>query len=176
MIMRKERGYVLITVLLMLLVLTVIGIAALGTSSIENLLSGNIRLRESNLAQADGCVEISTALIEQAVRLQNTAGFSNIADAGLPAELRSTEFDYSAADNTPDVVCDAGGARSITVDIDKMYEYIIPGSSLEMLAGYEGLGKSSANSTYVFYRINSSGTGLASSSATVGTIYRHMPK
>ncbi len=91
---KKENGYILIVVLLLLLVLTVIGIAAISTSTIENTLSGNIRLKERNLAKADGAVEISTAVIERAVREQDTAGFAGIVtDPGLATELRSRFFD-----------------------------------------------------------------------------------
>ena len=91
---KNEDGYILVVVLLLLLVLTVIGIAAISTSTIENTLSGNIRLKERNLAKADGAVEISTAVIERAVRAQDTVGFVGIVtDPGLATELRATFFD-----------------------------------------------------------------------------------
>ena len=91
---KNENGYILIVVLLLLLVLTVIGIAAISTSTIENTLSGNIRLKERNLAKADGAVELSTAVVERAVREQNIIGFAGIVtDPNLATELRSTFFD-----------------------------------------------------------------------------------
>jgi Tfp pilus assembly protein PilX len=90
----NDRGYILVTVLLLLSVLIVIGIAALGTTSIENMLSGNIRLKERNVSKADGAVEISTAVIERTVREQDRVGFEDIiTDNNLPTELRSSSFD-----------------------------------------------------------------------------------
>ncbi len=91
---KKENGYILVVMLLLLLVLTVIGIAAISTSTIENTLSGNIRLKERNVAKADGAVELSTAVIERLVREQDRIGFANIInDPNLETELRSTFFD-----------------------------------------------------------------------------------
>lgn len=169
----KDNGYVLVTSLLMLLVLTVIGLAAMSTSSLDNLLSGNIRLQVLNSSEADGCNEISTAVIERGVRNLDTVGFANIVtDGGLPTELSSGDF---SADGFSDVTCASAG-QNVTVDIDKMYAQKIPGSSNEFGSGYEGLGKGGSSSHYYLYRINARGTNVANSSAVVGTIYRYMPK
>ena len=178
MMNKKENGYILITVLLMLLVLTVIGMAAIGTSTVENLISGNMRLKEGNREPADGCNVISTKLIDTAVRTGLNLGFSNLViDGGLASELRSGDFH---PDNFTDVRCSNSLLQVVDVDIDKMYQKRIEGSAVEFAAGYEGMGKGGANSSYYYYRINSRGnsmmTGVLNSSATVGTVYRYMPK
>ncbi|HDH34261.1 MAG TPA: hypothetical protein ENG88_02265, partial [Nitrospirae bacterium] len=124
MINEKNDGYILITVLLLLLVLTVLGIAAIQTSTVDNALSGNVRLRERNLSKADAGAEVSTGLIERSVREGNITGFTNIIsptfDAAspnyLPTELRATAFDPDTLD-----VAFTVDSQSITVDIDKMY-------------------------------------------------------
>ncbi len=67
MIKSNDKGYILITVLLLLLVLTIVGMSAINTSTVENMLSGNIRLRETNFSMADAGIELSTAVIERAV-------------------------------------------------------------------------------------------------------------
>jgi Tfp pilus assembly protein PilX len=170
---KQDNGYILITVLLMLLVLTVIGMAALGTSTVENLLSGNVRLREVNVSEADGCNEISTAIIERTVREMDTIGFANlVTDAGLPTELRSGDFN---PDGSTDVTCTAAG-QNVNVDIDKMYVQRIAGSAMEFASGYEGLGKGGSSGIYGYYRINATSVNMAASSAVVGTIYRYVPK
>jgi type IV pilus assembly protein PilX len=168
---KKENGYILITALLMLLVLTVIGFAAIGTSSIENLLSGNIRLRETNISKADAGAEISTAVIERTVRMQDTRWFASIiTDPALSTELRSFSFDSDA--NT-DVAFTVAG-QNVSVDIDKMYMTRIGGTAIEFASGYEGTGKSGGSAFYTYYRINSSGVDSISSGATVGAIYRYL--
>ncbi len=172
MLIKQDKGYVLVTSLLMLLVLTIIGIAAIETSTFENTLSGNIRLRETNLATADAGSEISTAIIERAVREQDTKGFTDlINDPNIATELRSSSF----SSDSNDVGFDTG-TQTVSVDIDKMYTKWIGGTAMEFASGYEGIGKSGSSGFYAFYRINSSSTGLMTSAAVVGAIYRYVPK
>lgn len=170
---KDDQGYILIVVLLLLLVLTVIGMAAIGTSTVENMLSGNMRLRERNVSKADAGAEISTAVIERTVREQDTQGFANIvSDPNLPTELRSTAF---SGDGNTDVSFVVAG-QNVNVDIDKMYTKWMGGTAIEFASGYEGTGKSGGSGFYSFFRINSSGDDLTNSTATVGTIYRYVPK
>ena len=173
MLNKKDNGYILVTALLLLLVLTVIGLAAIGTSSIENMLSGNIRLRERSISKAEAGVEISTAVIEHTVREDNNTGFVNIVtDTSLADELRAVAFD---TDVNNDVVF-AVDSQNVTVDIDRMYSRPIPGSAMEFASGYEGVGQGISGNFYAFYRINSTGSDLANSTADIGAIYRYVPK
>ena len=153
MLNKKDNGYILVTVLLLLLVLTVIGLAAIGTSSIENMLSGNIRLRERSISKAEAGVEISTAVIEHAVREDNNTGFVKIVkDTTLPDELRNTAFD---TDVNNDVVFAIDG-QNVEVDIDRMYSRPIPGSAMQFASAYDGVGQGVGSNFYAFYRINRS--------------------
>ena len=168
----NNDGYILITVLLLLLVLTIVGMAAINTSTVENMLSGNIRLRETNFSSADAAIELSAAVIERAVTEQDVQGFSNIVDdPNLPTELRSSAFDPDANTDVSYSVED----QLVEVDIDKMYNKW-GNDAIEFAAGYEGLGKGGASGFKVFYRINASSSGLASSEAAVGSIYQYVPK
>ena len=174
----KDNGYVLITSLLMLLVLTVIGLAAMGTSSLDNLLSGNIRLKEMNTAEADGCADISTAVIERVAREGDTRGFAGmVSDANMPFEISSTPFDTDPSQNDPawDVTCSVGG-QTVNVDLDMMYSKWGEGSSIEFASGYEGVGKGGNSGAMIYYRINSTGFNTMGSASTVGTIYKYVPK
>ena len=176
---RDNDGYILITVLLLLLVLTILGMAAINTSTVENVLSGNVRLRERNLSKADAGVELSSGLIERSVRESDITGFTNIvsptfastSDDYLPNELRATAFDTDTQDLAFTV-----DSQNVTVDIDKMYSKWIGGTAIEFAAGYEGAGKSAGSGFYTFYRINAQGFGLVLSNAEVGTIYRYVPR
>jgi len=173
-----NKGYVLVTALLMLLVLTVIGLAAISTSTLENLLSGNIRLHESNLAIADGCSEISLMVIERAVRNEDFRGFSNIVtDSNLSQELRAGSFDSDEMSSTgADVICSDGqGGTPAVVDIDVMYPKWIGGTAIEFASGYEGLGKGGGSGYSTYYRVNASGAGLMNSESNTGSVYRYVP-
>ncbi len=159
--------------------LTVIGMTAIGTSTVENMLSGNIRLRERNISKADAGTEICTALIERSVREEDTESFTNIIDPVfaaddadyLPTELRSSAFDT----DTQDVAFQVAG-QQVTVDIDKMYSKWMGGTAIEFAAGYEGTGKSGGSGFYTYYRINATSQDLVNSQAAVGAIYRYVPR
>ncbi len=174
-----DGGYILITILLLLLVLTVVGMSAIGTSTIENILSGNTRLRDKNLARAEAGTGISGPVIERAARVQDLSGFTNLInpifpesnDNFLPTELRTSAFDP----DTQDIQFSLDG-QTVSVDIDKMYVKYMGGSAIEFASGYEGIGKSGGSGFYTYYRINATGSDLASSSAQVGQIYRYVPK
>jgi Tfp pilus assembly protein PilX len=176
---RDNDGYILITVLLLLLVLTILGMAAINTSTVENVLSGNVRLRERNLSKADAGAELSSGLIERSVRESDIIGFTNIvspsyastSDDYLPNELRATAFDTDTQD-----IAFAVDTQNVTVDIDKMYSKWIGGTAIEFAAGYEGTGKSGGTGFYTYYRINAQGFGLVLSNAAVGSIYRYVPR
>ena len=175
MIKKGDNGYILITTLLLLLVLTVVGLAAIGTSTLENMLSGNIRLRERNITKADGAIEMSTAIIERTLREQDTRYFTNITDAGLPNELRSSPFDTDNADSSADITFTID-SQDINVDIDRMYTRWMGGTAIEFASGYEGVGKSGGSGFITFFRINSTSDDIRDSSADVGAIYRYVPK
>jgi len=176
---RDNEGYILVTALLLLLVLTIVGIAAINTSTVENILSGNIKLREENISSADAGTEISTAVIERCVRAQDTQGFTNIINPVfqpddpdyLPTELRSSAFDSDLQDIALQI-----GNQNVSVDIDKMYSRWMGGTAIEFASGYEGVGKSGGKGFITFFRINSNSTGLVSSAAVIGAIYRYVPK
>jgi len=181
MIKQDNNGYVLITSLLLLLVLTIVGMSAIGTSTIENVLSGNIRLKERNLSKAEAGADISTAVVERSLREEDFVGFANIVkDTNLPNELAVDDFNSDEADTNPDVSFaidnDAGDPDNVNVDIDKMMVSWMFGTSIEFASGYDGIGKSGGSGFYAYHRINSTGSGRAQSSSDVGQIYRYVPK
>ena len=163
---RNEKGYILVVVLLLMVVLTIVGLAAISTSSLDNMLSGNIRLKALNLARADGATELTTGLIRRVVRNMDTLGYANlVTDATLATELRSVYFSTDTQDMS---------YGNLTVDIDYMYKLSQKGCSQEQASGYEGIGKGSSKCMDFFYRINSRSTDMANSEGTVGAIYRYV--
>ena len=62
-----EGGFVLITSLIFLVVLTIIGIAATNTTVFELLVSGNDRTTKESFYSAEGGLEVGAELIEQSI-------------------------------------------------------------------------------------------------------------
>ena len=171
---KNDKGYILVTCLLLLVVLTIIGLAAIGTSTFENTLSGNIREMEVNMNCGDGATEVCSGVIQRVVRELDGQGYGNILDdAGIVAELNGgTPFDQDDPEVTP-AQSDMSYGNTV-VDIDYMYKKPGDGAGLKMIAGYEGAGHGSAGSANYYYRCNSTCNGATGSESTVGTLYRYL--
>ncbi len=173
MIKNNEKGYILVTAMLLLMVLTVIGLAALGTSSFENSISGNIKERVQDVSLGDGAVEVCSGLIKRSVLFMDSDGYNQIVDdAGLVNELRALQEDPDDPAETPaesDV-----SFSSVLLDIDFLYNKPGAGNGLAMLEGYEGGGHGSAGGTENYFRCNATNIGMTSSQGTVGGIYRYI--
>ncbi len=172
-----NSGYILITTLLLLLVLTIVGLSAIGTSTIENALSGNTRLKERNSAKAETGIDISSPLVDHIIRKEDTKGFSSIVqDANLLQELKISNFHSDDVDNGPDVSFNVDTGPAL-VDIDKMDILAwCAGCAIELGGGYGGPGKSAATGHVTYYRINSTGKGLVGSESDSGAVYKYVPK
>lgn len=175
---RQNNGYILITTLLLLLVLTIVGLSAIGTSTVQNALSGNTRLRERNLTRAEAGADISADLIKYSLTTQNIIGYSPIVlDPNLPSELKSDFFDRDEADTGADA--DKGAdveftvdTGTVSVDIDLMIIAHLPGDmGLTMNTGFENNGRDGIAS---YHRVNATGSGLVASEAEIGAIYRYV--
>ena len=98
MIREQENGYILVTAILLLMVLTVIGMAAMGTSSIENILSGNIRIIEENEALASSGIKHVPGPVEDVIKETSPDDYAPYIGtatdiASLASELRTVTFD-----------------------------------------------------------------------------------
>ncbi len=169
---RNDKGYILITTLLLMLILTIVGISSIGISTLENALSGNLRLRERNLSKAEGGLDVGYEFVESAKKTGLFTGYTDVLkDTNFLDESSINVFDTDDPINSPDLqfTVDTG---LVSVDIDKMDVVTwIPGSSIEFASGYEGPGKGGATTAPAYFRINSVAQGLANSEAEAGIIY-----
>ena len=67
----REEGIAMLTVLMLTIILTVIGIAAITTTSLDLWMAGGERVRESAVASEEACLSSGVALIQQV--LENAA-------------------------------------------------------------------------------------------------------
>lgn len=188
-IRNDENGFVLITALLILVVLTIIGIAATTNTSLELQIAGNDKVHKETFYGAEGAAILGAELLEQ--NLNCPTGFGDgdleatnaitVAAASLdfarnevPDSEETDFFDDLNADitlplnfdtsNTPNTYLRIGGAATM-----------LPGGSLQMAAGYEGAGKSAAGAGVArFYDIYSRHQGQSNSQAILVLGWRHV--
>jgi hypothetical protein len=170
-ILRREDGIAMLTILMLTVILTVIGIAAITTTTMDLKLAGGERLREGSINTAEACLSTSVQIIQQT--LANSALPASILGVATPviwqapleSEIMGVPGFEQLADTAdwqavaPLVIAPnaqiAVGGFTVNIDIDRLFARPKPGSSLAFAAGYEGTGAGAAGGgVEVLYRIS----------------------
>lgn len=166
--MKNERGAVLITILLLLMIITIIGVIAINISTVGVQIAGNQKRVSTAFEGADGGVDLAIAVIENSLAagtLDPTSftisGSTNTLDTTtLGSEiLGASDYNTDNPSDSPDISISNLNGVQVRVDIDRMYAYALPGSSLEFASGYEGAGAGAAGGGVgILYKIDSQAT------------------
>lgn len=167
-VLGRQDGIAMLTVLMLTIILTVIGIAAITTTSLDIRMAGGERLRESSVNAAEACMSSGVQIIQQ-----------TLASAAIPAALLTAGNNPSVtqnplqaeimgqSDENPDSADPNAGAVpnavltltpfAVNMDIDRLYAKPKPGGSLQFAGG------AASGGIEIFYRIdcyarNTSGT------------------
>ena len=187
---KSEQGIAMMTVLLVMLMMTVLGISALTVTGLENRMAGSMTSMESATAAAESCTGTGVNIIQQTIDPYVGAGtlptafLSNATPAGPVPQTNAAVLNQEImhqSDNNPDFPDGAGavpnlvqtvGAYTVNGDIDFLYIKGSAGSGMQQFAGYEGTGSSAVASSNMFYRIDcvarNAATGI---SARVTAVY-----
>jgi hypothetical protein len=171
---RSEEGFVLVTSMVILIALTLIGIAAIMTSTVEVKIAGNDRLHKETFYQADGDTEVGAVLTYDNALCLNSGGFTDGGGGQLDiGNLRVSTLNFAepgkGIESLPDGTAilpdgtvvqqdDANRNAVYYADINNMGDDTLPhtnfriagrmkytsGSGLQMVSGYEGLGYGAA--------------------------------
>lgn len=165
-----QGGVALLTVMMMLLIMTILGVAALTTTGLENRMAGFSRTGESAATVADSCMGVGANIIRQALMPGNAAAIplpflSNAAPPGpVPAtnavilhdEIYGKDASGVSTKNSPDTTAGVPNlvftVNSFTVNGDIDYLYI------ENTAGTQA--------TTNVYRINCVATDVAAGTSS----------
>ena len=176
----NEEGSALIISVLILLLLTVIGIAATNTSTIEVLISGNDKVHKMAFHEADGGTEVGIELVEQNIYMAgfSAADLASLGDinatsaslylntaSGMPSDNnRDAYFPRNYGGNGPHTNLRVGGNPELST-----------GSAIQMAAGYEGIGKGvGGGGGRIVYDIWSQHIGVANSEDMILLQWMHV--
>ncbi len=177
---KKDNGFVLVVALVMLLVLSLIGIFALNTTDFELQISGNDKVAKESFYEADGGTELMERLTFENAICYNSGGFTatepdNTLRIGkikvnnlVFADARATPATYPPA--TSDVNFFLGDWQQEPQTNLSSYGEVkySPGSGLQMVSGYEGLGSgAAAGGTHMLYTIYAQHLGALNSESVV---------
>jgi len=161
----REEGVAMLTVLMLTIILTVIGIAAITTTSLDLWMAGGERMRESAVASEEACLSSGVAIIQQV--LENAAMPAQFMVAGANPSFPNTPFgmvlpsntlvdeimghfegtanaDPDTADpnivgNTPNAIfylpTRANPVYTVNMDIDRLYKRHVVGGPAEFAEG-----------------------------------------
>lgn len=180
-LINNQRGIALIAVLFLIVITTVIGVAAMSTSTIDQRMSGNVRSMEQRFSAADGGATMATTVIEGTLaERQVPAAYSGLVvsdEAVFLNELMGIVPNDSVTDTaaaSPDLQTSLDG-KAVRVDVDQLYAALIAGGSIEFASGYEGIGVGAAGGgTEINYRDNPLSTDTAGINTEVNSVYRHV--
>lgn len=195
-VLRRQDGIAMLTILMLTIILTVIGIAAITTTSLDIWMAGGERLRESSVNMAEACLSSGVQIVQQTllnaqVPAALTAAGSNPsiplplggAPGANPLELEilgqsnqnSDNADPSISPVAPNAVLTLGG-YIVNMDIDRLYARPKPGGALQFASGYEGIGAGAAGGgVEILYKIDcfarTSGTAQSSVQGHISGVY-----
>jgi len=169
----NEKGSTLIISVLILVLLTVIGIAATNTSTIEVLISGNDKVHKMAFHEADGGTEVGIELVEQNIYMagfdNNQVGAVNATNLnlymnGYPGTPPFAAYDAHYGGNGTRTNLRVGGNPELST-----------GSAIQMAAGYEGIGKGvGGGGGRIVYDIWSQHIGVANSEDMILLQWMHV--
>jgi len=170
-----EKGSVLILALIMLVFLTLLGVASTTTTQIELQVAGNHHFHKVAFYNADSGVYTVPKIIRRTVDEAAQPTITGITYLDTVSGVFYREvMGYNAHDATKDIQFTLGG-RLVQVDVERNRQISLAGGGVEFAAGAEGVGAGSTGGVAVIYRMASLGQGPAASLSGVTAEYRLVP-
>ena len=174
---QNEQGFVLILALFMLVICTIIGIAAMNTSITEIDIAGNEKVHKETSYQAEAGYAAPVAALYEKNAYGSWADNEKFADLGSneyvemldgafllegrdDAPLYSGKWDKNnqaidTVEDSPDISIRIKNKFNLDMDVDKVDVRYIAGGAVEFASGAEGVGVSTHR---VIYNIDTIGT------------------
>jgi hypothetical protein len=166
--LNQQEGAALIIAILILLILTVVGIYAVTTSTLETKIAGSERVLQEAFTAADGGVDYGRQVINLFLTQQNPM---DSLPSHVSVEPNETDFrkEILGADTSGSPYVDAEiGKCDMKMEIDRIKAEEPPGFSGEFGA------PASEKKTTVYYKIDSTSSGIAGASSEIEATYRRL--
>jgi hypothetical protein len=196
-----QRGTAIIMAMLILLVLSVIGVYAVSTSTVETKITGVEQGFQEAFYTADAGEPVGTYVTKQILHYDPqtssdlasalgtqfpssivnstlyTSGklFNNLTTRDLSEPQPGTTADINAA-LTSSVALGLPAYVQLLIKIDRLQSMTMPGGGVEFASGYEGVGLGGGGGVAVLYGVDSVGRyGLRGAESRVNVGYRYVP-
>lgn len=192
----NQRGSALIVALLMLVVLTLLGISATTTTTVELQISGNDKLYKRSFLAADGGTAAGSELVEQSIEDRDWTDDSTRGNVGiLNGDFYLNRDTDAGIDPIPsddpanrDAVIPLSAIVDLTANpfvVDKDVPHtnlkivgnsqLSSGSAVQLASGYEGKGKGAGGGgAWIIYDIRAQHRDVRDTSVMVRLGWRHV--
>jgi type IV pilus assembly protein PilX len=168
----QQRGAALITSLIILLVLTVLGVSAMSTSSLEELMAGNLRDQNLSFQAAEAALKDGERYIDSWGGTPPAATSSGT-NSGVYSRDEFGLYEYTAFDTTnlwsnavaTTYGADTGVAISNLGDVQALPMYII--EEEDFVAKDASFKAQTQREGAYYYRVTSRGVGASSNAVTL---------
>jgi hypothetical protein len=180
----NDSGAVTIIVAtLILVIITLVGMSAMNTTTVELTIAGNDQRTRMAFYNADsgayGIPKIVSRIVDISgpVVIGNSADSNCIADgASWDASTNQNNFyrqvmGYDNYDAQPDVIMGQGGFNT-QVDVERIRSRVVAGGGAEYASGHEGIGSGYSGGVAVYYGLDSLGRATLGSANSVAADYR----
>ncbi|OGQ85855.1 MAG: hypothetical protein A2512_09855 [Deltaproteobacteria bacterium RIFOXYD12_FULL_56_24] len=183
-IIANERGFILVTAMVILLLLMLIGIGAMRTSSVEVLIAGNDKFHKEAFYSADSGAYLTPILLTLArdtgadpaagpqITLWGIDGTTLSDGTRFYNETMGFVQDATALD--PDFQVQMG-LMPVNVDINHTGSRHMVGGGVEFGMGAAGVGAGSVAGVWIGYTLTATGQAPKSSVSIVRANYRYVP-
>lgn len=187
----NDRGSAILTSMLILVALSVLGIASLNTSSLEIKIAGNERIHKETFFEAEGGTEVGREVLEQNIACLGFAS-DNYHIGTSPDFVKISDRDFYLNENGSGLISDSNwdiyypdkDESDNTENFDSSHTKMVvfgdtelsEGSAVLMAAGYAGKGKGAgAGGGEIVYEIHSEHEKPKQDSAAhIVVQYRHL--
>jgi len=167
--LKNEEGSALVLALLILVLLTLLGIAVTRQSAVELQIAGNYKVHKTAFHHADSGTYATPKLIADCIEADQDVGGINYLGGADTFYREIMGFDpYDAA---RDVRYTMSGF-DIDVDVNRVGARNIAGGGVEFASGAEGIGVGSSGGVAILYDVDSLGNGPANSRSIIVSAYR----
>lgn len=174
---KQEEGFVLVTCMMIMMVLTIVGIMASTTTQMELMISGNDKVAKSAFFRADSGIFTAPKVVRETLSTGPTLDIRTmkindlpVGDSQLPFYRELMGFSATAGNINFDQ-----GEGNIDADILRSGETPLVGDSTEFASGFDAGGGGGGMAVGLLYTITSTGTAPGNAVSQLEAVYRFIP-
>jgi Tfp pilus assembly protein PilX len=181
---QDQSGHILPIALMILVVLSLLGAAAIITSTTDLEIASNEKQYQMAFYTADGGADMTPRIIRDTISLFDEPDYGSnvsVADGWLDELMNfSTSNNDGSTDttqNNPDIqITNLTSTHTVSIDVDANPSVIVmPGGGMEFGSGFEGIGSgASSGGTATLYTVESLSQGSRNSSSTIRNQYLYV--